>query len=53
MGTWLLVIRRNQGSIHMKMALAGHVGFICDVLASQQWVPVGHDITNVYAVSED
>lgn len=52
-GTRLLVIRRNQGSIHMKMALAGHVGFICDVLASQQWVTVGHDITNVYAISED
>lgn len=52
-GTWLLVIRRNQGSIHIKMALAGRVGFVCDVLASQQRVTVGHNIMNVYAVSED
>lgn len=53
MGTQLLVLRRNQGSIHVKMAGAGHVSLLYDALASQHRVTVGHDVINIYIVSED
>lgn len=48
METQLLVLRRYQESIHVKMAGAGCVSLVYDALASQHWVFVGHDVFNIY-----
>lgn len=42
-----------QGSICAEMAGAGNVSLIQVHLASQQWVPVRHDIFNIHTVPED
>lgn len=52
-GMQRLVLRRYQGSIYVKMAGAGHVRLLHGALDSQQRVTVGHDLINIYVVSED